>query len=165
LILWIEQSSPAVRFSEEDDMLKPFSSLFLGAILSFLFVPLSRAQGATAEVKPKQIPQGGVLSIDVSVNKAADIDGLLSIELRPDSDKSPVYSFSCQLPKGETKCHANQSIAYNATTGTWVVSKIAFTAVVGSSPKELALGGKLSFEVTRHQEPNLPDKATVLDIN
>jgi hypothetical protein len=139
------------------------AGIFVGALIFGIVVHISRGQTATANIKAKEIRQGDVLDVDVSVDRAPNLNGTLYITVAPDGGGDQ-FPLTCGLEKDATKCSGNSRMPLEAKLGKWTITKISFQASAPSSEKELKRNGVLSFQVVPHGELILPDRATVSDI-
>jgi len=145
-------------------MLKFIAGVILGALVFGIVVHVSRGQAATANVKAKEIRQGDIINVDVSVDRAPSLDGRLFVHVGPDGGEA-ILTLVCNLSKDATKCQTGDRMPLDAKLGKWTIGKIGFQASAPSSEKMLILkNGDLSFQVVPHGEVVLPNSATVSDI-
>ena len=144
-------------------MRKFVSGIILGAAVFAIVANVSRGQVATAEVKTKEIRQGDTLSMDVSVDRAPNLDGRILVRISPDGGGLQI-EMNCTLNRDETKCQTGTRLPLDAKLGKWVIKAISFQSFAQAPEKELAKSGSLFFQVTQHQEIILPNKATVSDL-
>jgi len=144
-------------------MVKFVSGVVLGAAIFGIVAHVSPGQVATAEVKVKVIRQGDILNMDVSVDRAPNLDGTLSVLVGPDGDEAQVR-LNCSLNKDTTKCQVGNRIPLDAKLGKWAIKKITFQALAPSPEKELRKSGDLSFQIVPHRDLIIPDSATVSNI-
>jgi hypothetical protein len=62
----------------------------LGALIFGIVVHAGRAQVATTNVRANEIRQGDILNMDVSVDRAPNFDGTLSVRVSPEGDNDPL---------------------------------------------------------------------------
>lgn len=144
-------------------MHKFIAGAVLGALIFGNIVHLGRAQVATANLRAREIRQGDILNMDVSVDRAPNLDGRLYVHVGPDGGDDQLTLF-CNLSKDATKCQVGDRMPLDAKLGKWSVRKITFQALAPSPEKELMKNGDLLFQVVSHGEVILPNSATVSDI-
>jgi len=135
----------------------------LGALIFGIVVHAGRAQVATTNVRANEIRQGDILNMDVSVDRAPNFDGTLSVRVSPEGDNDPL-TLSCNLSKDATTCQMGNRIPLEAKVGKWTIRKITFQTLAQAPEKELAKSGDLSFRVVSHGDVILPNSATVSGI-
>jgi hypothetical protein len=144
-------------------MEKFFAGVVVGVLMLGLGVRISRGQGAsTVQMAHKEIRQGDVLNLDVTVDKAPNLSG--TIQVVAISNGAGDLGMTCHLEPAQTKCETGQRIPLDEKLGDWTVSKITFMPLGGPPAKELTVHGDLSFRVIAHGDIVLPDSATVSDI-
>jgi len=139
------------------------AGLILGALIFGLLVHVSRGQVAGARVKNKDIPQGDILNMDISVDRAPNLDGTLFARIGPDGDSDRI-TLTCNLNNGGTVCQAGTRLPLDAKVGKWTIRNISFQTSAPSPEKKLTAEGDLSFQVVPHGEIILPDSATISNI-
>jgi hypothetical protein len=145
------------------DMSKLIYGLVFGAAIFGIATHISQGQVATAEVKTKEIRQGDTLSMDVSVDRAPNLDGRIVVRISPDGGGLQI-EMNCTLNRGETKCQTGTRLPLDAKLGKWMITAISFQSFAQAPVRELVKGGSLFFQVTQHQEIILPNNATVSDL-
>jgi hypothetical protein len=144
-------------------MLKFTAGLVAGIVLLGLFTHTSRGQGATANMKAGDIRQGDTFAIDLTIDKAPNLDGGVYVGMAPDGGEVEMTS-RCNLPMGTTTCRATATVALGAKTGKWSIAKFAFQPAAGGPEKELTKHGDLSFRIVARTDVIEPDSATVTAI-
>jgi len=144
-------------------MRKFISGVVLGAVIFGIVVHVSRGQVATTNVKAKEIRQGDIVDMDVSVDRAPSLDGRLFVRVGPDGGGDQL-TLNCNLSKDATKCQVGDRMPLDAKLGEWTIKKISFQALASSPEKELMKNGDLSFQVVPRGEVILPTSAAVSDI-
>jgi hypothetical protein len=94
-------------------MLKFISGIALGVILFGIVAHTSNGQGATAQMKTKEIRQGGDLVMDISVDRAPNFYGIIKVYVGPAELAESNIQFNCGLGKDQNTCQAG----HHAATG------------------------------------------------
>ena len=145
-------------------MKKFCAGVAFGALILGLGVGISRGQESTSlQMAQKQIKQGSILNLAVTLDKAPNLDGYVTVVAAPDSGAGQL-EMKCNLSAGQTGCEMGPRISLDEKLGRWKVAKVAFTPSAGGQGKELARHGDMSFQVVAHGEVILPDAATISDI-
>ena len=129
-------------------MRKMITGIALGAFLVALPAYMTRGQAGneTTQVKTAKVEQGNLLTMDVTVDKAANVGATIYVDVTPEGPSSEVQ-LSCLLPKGQTKCSAARNLDVDAKLGKWVISRIMFAPDPGGGQTQLSKHGDTSFEV------------------
>ncbi len=146
-------------------MRKMITGIALGAFLVAVPTYMTRGQAKNemTQVKTPKVEQGKLLSMDVSVDKAANVDADVYVDATPEGPPSEVQ-LNCHLSEGQTKCTAARNLAVDAKLGRWVISRITFAPVGGGGQVQLAKHGDTSFEVVPGVKIVSPDSATISGI-
>jgi hypothetical protein len=145
-------------------MLKFISGMLLGVMMFGIVVHVSRGQVATAQIKKEDVQQGDTFFLDISLDRASNFDGSLTVFTSPE-DGASSFELSCGLAKDQKNCRVSNRVPLNAKLGKWDVKRIMFrTGAQPNSDQELAKKGDLSFRVVTHAEAVYPTSATVSDV-
>ena len=144
-------------------MHKFLAGVALGALIFGIVVHIGRAQMATTNIKVKEIRQGDIINMEVSVDRAPNLDGTLNVRVGPDGENDQL-TLRCGLSKDATKCQVGDRMPLDAKVGKWTIRKISFQTLAPAPEKELAKNGDMSFQVVSHGDVILPNSATVSDI-
>jgi hypothetical protein len=144
-------------------MHKFISGLGLAVLMFALLAHISRGQSASTNLKSIEIKQGDILNLDVTVEKAPNVDGRIFVDAGPDGGPAEI-TLRCNLDRDSTKCQAGERLPLDAKVGKWVVTKISFQPLAPAPPKELTKHGELSFQVFARRDVFLPESATISDI-
>jgi hypothetical protein len=118
---------------------------------------------ATTHMGNPKITQGDNMSVDVTLDQGANLDGSVYVQAFPDGSTDNGVGLGCGVEASQTKCQAGARMPLDAKLGKWVIAKITFTPVSGQ-PKVLTEHGDASFEVVPHSGIVLPDSATISNI-
>ena len=116
------------------------------------------------QVRTQKVSQGSNVSMDVVVDKAANLNANIYVEAVPEGAAGGGITLSSGLPEGQTKCTASGGLPIDAKVGKWVITKILLRPLPGGEDKELSKHGDSSFEVVARGKIILPDSATISDI-
>ena len=142
-------------------MLKFISGIALGAVLFGIVVHTSKGQSATAQMKTKEIRQGGDLVMDISVDRAPNFYGTVTIYVgQADSAESSIH-LNCSLGKDKSTCQAGTTLAPDTKLGKWTLKKITFKSGLETSEEALKMNDEVSFQVVAHGEVINPRSATI----
>ena len=138
--------------------------LTLGIFLAVIPAQTTRGQAVgTTHVGNAKVTQGDNMSMDVTLDKASNLAGSISVIAFPDGTVNAGVDLSCGLEPGRTTCTVSNRMPLDAKLGKWVISRITFTPISGVA-KVLSDRGDSAFEVVAHGGIVLPDSATVSDI-
>jgi hypothetical protein len=148
-------------------MRNTIAGIALGALMVTLPVYMARGQAnGTTQVKTAKVAQGKQVSMDLTVDKAANIDANIyldvSFETSPSEPQLP--QLTGRLPMGQTKCTVAANVPVDAKIGRWAISRIMFAPLQGGGQTQLTKHGDLSFEVVAGEKIISPDSATISDI-
>jgi hypothetical protein len=147
--------------------MKTIVTLLLSAALGILIAisaHTTRGQAAgTAHLENAKITQGDTISMDVTLDKASNLPGVIRVIAFPEGAANGGVNLACGLNAAQTTCKAAAGMPLDAKLGKWFISRITFQPASGE-PKLLSEHGDSSFEVVPHGEIVLPDSATVSDI-
>jgi hypothetical protein len=142
-------------------MLKFISGIALGVILFGIVAHTSKGQSATAQMKTKEVRQGDNLFIDVSVDRAPNFYGTVTLYVgQADSAESSIH-LNCSLGKDKSTCQAGTTLAPDTKLGKWTVKKITFKSGLETSEEALKMNDEVSFHVVAHGEVINPRSATI----
>jgi hypothetical protein len=144
-------------------MHKFIAGLAIGVLAFALLAHISKGQSASTKVRTGEIRQGDIVNMNVTVEKAPNIDGRIFVDVGPDGAAS-VITLTGGLNREATQCQVGERLPLDAKLGKWVVMKISFVPSAPSSPKELNKHGDSSFEVVARRDVILPENATISDI-
>jgi hypothetical protein len=136
-----------------------------GVLVLGLGVRIIRGQESTAlQMARKEIKQGSLLTLDVTVDKAPNVNGTVFFIANPENSTGEIGS-NCPVPAGQTKCQMSVAIPLDEQLGEWVISRVTFApSAGGQKPKELVKRGDLAFQIIAHGDIVVPDGATVSEI-
>jgi hypothetical protein len=144
-------------------MRKFVAGVAFGILILGLGVRISRGQqSSTVQMAHKEIKQGDILNLDVTVDKAPNLTG--TIQVIATSDGGGDFGMTCHLDPGQTKCGVGQNVPLDAKLGKWTIRQVAFIPSAGGPMKDLTKQGDLSFQIIAHGDVILPDGATISDI-
>jgi hypothetical protein len=145
-------------------MLKIMMGAALGILLVGLATHMTHGQAAgTAQVRKAEVTQGDVVTMDVTVDKAATIEGRVLVKAFPEGMTNGGVTASCVLGAGVTTCPAGGRVPLDAKLGKWVITEITFEPLAGET-RVLSKHGDSSFQVVAHGKIVLPDSATISNI-
>lgn len=144
-------------------MKKFVAGLALGILVVGLGVRFSRGQESETTRMAGKVMQGGIINMDVTVNRAPSLDGRIYVRVGPEGGNDEL-TLPCNLNTGATMCQAGERMPLDAKLGKWTIRKITFQPLASSPEKELTKGGDLSFQVIPHGEVVFPNSATVSGI-
>lgn len=140
------------------------TGITLAAFLVALPAFMARGQSnGTAQMSTAKVAQGKQVSMDVTVDKAANVGARIYVDVSPEGSQNQ-FQLWCQLPAGQVKCSAANTLPVDAKLGKWVISAITFAPDQGGGQTLLSKHGNLSFEVVAGEKIVSPDSATVSDI-
>jgi len=142
-------------------MLKFISGIALGVILFGIVVHTSKGQGATAQMKTKEVRQGEDLSMDISVDRAPNFYGVVKVYVGPVESAESITQINCGLGKDQKTCQTRTTLPPDTKLGKWNVKKITFKSGLETSEEELKMNDEVSFHVVAHGEVIDPRSATI----
>jgi hypothetical protein len=145
-------------------MLKIMMGAALGILLVGLATDMTHGQAAgTTQVRNAEVTQGDVVTMDVTVDKAANIEGTVYVIAFPDGMTNGGVTAQCTLATGKTTCTPRERVPLDAKLGKWVITEITFQPLAGEK-RVLSKHGDSSFQVVAHGKIVLPDSATISNI-
>lgn len=145
-------------------MRKFVAGIAVGVLVVGLGVRFSRGQETeTTRMAASKVIQGGIINMDVTVNRAPSLDGTIYVHIGPEGGTDQL-TLRCNLNTGATTCQSGERMPLDAKLGKWTIRKITFQPLAPSPEKELTKSGDLSFQVIPHGEVVFPDSATVSGI-
>ncbi|MFZ0638174.1 MAG: hypothetical protein WA020_13910 [Candidatus Acidiferrales bacterium] len=145
-------------------MRKFVAGMAVGILVIGLGVRFSGGQESeTTRMSAGNVMQGGIVNMDVTVNRAPSLDGRIYVRVGPEGGNDQL-TLLCNLNTGAAMCEAGERMPLDAKLGKWTIRKITFQPLASSPEKELTTSGDVSFQVTPHGEVVLPDSATVSEI-
>lgn len=144
-------------------MLKFAAGLIVGLLLLGFVTYISRGQSAAVNVKSKEIRQGDNVTMEVTVDKAPNLDGKIYVAAAPIDSKDEI-GLTCNLNSGSTTCQVGGPVPLDAKLGKWAVTRVVFQTLAPEKPKTLLQHGEASFQVVARTDVVQPDSATVTDI-
>jgi hypothetical protein len=145
-------------------MRKFIAGAALGILAVVLVAHMTRGQAAgTTQVRNAQVTQGDNVTMDVSIDTAANLYGTVTVKVSPEGMTNGGVTPQCGLDSGKTTCTASTRVPLDAKLGKWVITEITFIPLAGEA-KMLSKHGDFSFQVVAHGNIVLPDSATISNI-
>jgi hypothetical protein len=139
------------------------AAIALGVILTYS-LRIRAQQNASAQIGREPVKQGSALKVTVSLDKAPNHVGSLSIDVAAADDDSSKFALGDRWPEGQKTGSVGGTVPFNAKLGKWVVKKISYQAYAAQKATDLTTSGDLSFQVIAHDEIVAPSAATVTEI-